>query len=372
MQGHRKRSRPGVASSTGGGAVGHFFERLLAWFSPRNWTDAWHQHPFRTLQSVYLARAFYVVAALDIPGLLKVRPRTCAELAQATGAHERSLCRVLRALTSFGIFAEDRGGVLRLTRRSRFLLSDTPNSLRDWILLVGSPIHTQALAPALEVVRSGNSGYTVAHGRTFWQYCEENPDFAATFGQAMSRWSDLHARVLIGAYDFGRFGTVLDVGGGEGRLLIEILTRHPGERGVLYERSETMPRAKARIAAAGLADRCELVAGNFLESVPSGAGAYILKHVLRDWDDADACKILSNCRQALGPEARLIVIDAMLDPRASRDRTCKLLDLEEMFLMGMLRTRDELLALLTASGLRVVGSRQTSLPDVAIIEAEAV
>jgi hypothetical protein len=344
-------------------------ERLLAWFSFRSWQDPWYQPPIWMLESVYLARAYYIAAELGIADLLQQQPRTCAELALATGTHERSLHRVLRALASFGVFGEDKRGTFRVTRRTWPLLSSDPRSLRDWILLVGSPAHGQVIAAALDVAKSGSSGYVVAHGRPFYQYCEENPAFAANFRRAMSHWTDLHSRAVAGKCDFGRFGTILDVGGGEGRLIIEILRRNAGTRGVLYDRPQTIDSAKLRLAEANLADRCTFVAGDFLENVPGGADAYVLKHVLRDWNDDDARTILANCHRAMTAASRLIVIDAMLDPRSSHDRLGKLLDLEEMFLMGMLRTRDELQSLFDETGFRVLRVRRTNLPDVAIIEA---
>jgi cyclopropane fatty-acyl-phospholipid synthase-like methyltransferase len=163
---------------------------------------------------------------------------------------------------------------------------------------------------------------------------------------------------------------VIDIGGGSGVFLTGILAQHAEMRGVLLDQPQVVEHAQVVVQDAGMAQRCELVGGSFLEDVPEGGDAYICKHVLRDWDDANVATILSNCHRAMRADAALLVIDAVVDPRNSRDRIVKLLDLEQMFwLNGALRTLDEWQSLLTAAGFQLVHTRSTEIVDAVILEA---
>lgn len=327
---------------------------------------------FWTLQAVYLARASYVAAELRIADRLRERSMTCAELAAATGCHERSLHRVLRALAAFDIFAEDRLGRFSLTEHAHALLSDAHGSVRDWTVLTGKLPTWQAFGQALEVVRTGRNGFALAHGEcnSLWQYCGRDSDFADTFIRAQRSWTAWHVDAICRAFDFSRFHQVIDVGGGSGIFLAGILARTPDARGVLLDQPRAVETARSVIADARLEDRCELIAGDFFERVPAGGDLYVCKHVLRDWDDGDVRAILANCHRAMGADATLLVIDAVVDPRNSRDRIVKLLDLEQMFwLNGRLRTHEEWVSLFSASRFRLVQIRRTDVVDAVILEA---
>ncbi len=323
-----------------------------------------------TLARVYLARAYYLAAELGLADHLDDGPRTAAELAEATRTDPRFLFRLLRALAAFGVVLEDEQGRFHLGPSGRALATHVSGSVRHWTRLVGHAPWWQGLALALEAVRQGKPGFELAHGQPFYTYLAEHPEYAETFVRGMSGWSDWHAPQLVQAYDFSRFGTIADIGGGNGSLLLEILQRYPQVRGILVDQPRTLEQARVRFEARGLDRRCRLVPADIRQTLPEGADAYVLKHVLRDWDDAQAARILRACHRAMPPEGRLLVIDALVDPANGRDRLLKLIDLEQMFILpGALRTQKEMEALLAEAGFRCVAIRRTSIADAAILEA---
>ena len=330
----------------------------------------WYQPAFFVVESLHLARAYYVAAELGIADLLKERRLTIAELAAATSSNEQSLLRMLRTLAAFGVFAQDRAGRFRMTRRARVLLGDSPGSIRDWLILMGRTELWQGFACTLEGVRSGTPPFELAHGTPFYTYIDEHPEFAATFFAALENWTAGHCLQVARALDFGRYRTVVDVGGGMGLLLEKILARFPEVRGTLFDRAEAIRAAEPRFRAAGLGDRCQFVAGSFFETIPAGHDAYILKHVINDWDDAGAREILCNVHRSMSEGATVLIIGAIVDPRNNRDRVVKLLDLENgALLKGRFRTEEELTALLTSSGFELVQVHPTGLSDLQIVEA---
>ncbi len=346
------------------------------------WLFSWRSKPpqheppelpiFWTLQSVYLARAYYVVAELKIGDLLREGPRTTGQLAEATGSHERSLYRILRALSGFGVFRENDEGQFEMTPAAEPLLSDKPGSVRDWTVLTGTLPTWQAFGQALEVVKTGKNGFELAHGQlgSLWEYCDHDPQFGETFIKAQSSWTQWQRDAILREYDFRRFRKVIDIGGGRGSFLAGVLAQSPETRGVLFDQPQAIELARPLISEAGLDNRCELVAGSFFDTIPTGGDAYVVKHVLRDWDDESVRKILANCHQVMAPEATLLLIDATIDPQNSHDRITKLLDLEQMFwLNGALRTLDEWESLLRNTGFRLVDTRRTAIVDAVILEA---
>ena len=200
---------------------------------------------FWTLESVHLARAYYVVAELGIADRLRAGPMTCEALAAATGAHSPSLFRVLRALAAFGVFHQDPQGRFQLTRHAWPLLDGVPGSVRHWVLFTGRSVTWQAYERALESVRAGKPGFVVAHDKSFYQYCCDNPDLNHVFIQGMSGWTDWQSREIVQVYDFGSFTKIVDVGGGRGSLIMEVLRRYPQVHGVLYDLAESVEAAQA-------------------------------------------------------------------------------------------------------------------------------
>lgn len=333
----------------------------------------WHtsiKSIFGTMQSVYLARAYYLAAEFQLADRLQHQPKTAEELAAEAGVQTAALARVLRLLAACDVLREDRQGKFHLCPRGRALLSDQPGSLREWLLLIGRPEVWQGFAMARRSLETGKCGFELAHGKSFYNRLIDDPELHGVFIRCMSSWTDWQARLIVQSYDFDRFGTVVDVGGGHGSLVLQIVATCPHVRTVLFDQPETIAATRARLAASPHADRCQAVGGNFLESVPPGGDAYLVKHVLRDWDDEHAAIILDNCRRAMRPGARLLLIEAMMDPRSGRDRLVKLLDFEgSMLLGGRLRTREELNRLLSSTGFHLAKVHRTGLVDSLILES---
>ncbi len=262
----------------------------------------------------YVSQAVYVIATLGVADHLAEGPRDHEALARATGTHPPSLRRVLRLLASVAVLEETADGRFALTPIGTCLRSG-PGSFRAVARLFAGPGVWRAWGDLLETVRTGEPAWHRLHGGDAFAYFESHPDEAAVFDEAMGAFTAMVAAGVAAAYDFSPFRTVVDVGGGDGTLLTGILGAVPGLRGVVYDLPRLAERARAKIAAAGLAERCAFAGGDFFASVPSGGDAYLLKHVLHDWDDARATRILQRCRAAMGREGRLLVIEGGHPPR---------------------------------------------------------
>ncbi len=261
-----------------------------------------------------LSRAVYAAASLEIADLLAKSPSDAQTLARARGADANALYRVLRALASVGVFAEDDDGKFSNTPMSELLRSDVAGSLRALSLMYGDDDVWAAWGVILHSVRTGDAGLDQVVGMNAFDHYARHPDKAKVFDQAMVSSSSLVNRALTEAYDFSQFDRIVDVAGGYGSTLCAVLKATPSLRGVLYDMPHVIENAAARIAAQGLADRCELAAGNMFESVPAGGDAYFMKHILHDWDDAACGKILAAIRAAIPPNGRLLVSERLIQP----------------------------------------------------------
>jgi SAM-dependent methyltransferase len=265
----------------------------------------------------YVSRALHLAAKLGLADLLANGARSAGDLAQATGTHAASLRRVLRLLASVGVFDEQEDGSFALTPLGEALRSDVPISSRASVMLFAG-VGIQDSWKELEYcVRTGQPAFrkTSPDGDAF---SHMDPEQAKVFDDAMATFAPAIAAAIAAAYDFSALGTLVDVGGGNGALLIGILGAHPRLRGVVFDRPEPAERARKKLAETGLESRCQVVAGDFFEAVPSGGDAYILKHVIHDWVDERAVTILRNCRRAMGPKARLLIAEGVYPPRIDR------------------------------------------------------
>ena len=261
-----------------------------------------------------LSRAVYAAASLGIADLLSKGPSDAAVLARACGAHAGALHRVLRTLASAGVFAEAADGKFCNTPLSELLRSDVPGSLRALSLMYGDDDVWAAWGALLHSVQTGDAAFNKVTGLGTFEYYARYPDKAKVFDQAMVSSSSLVNRALTEAYDFSRFARLVDVAGGYGSTLCAILNATPSLQGVLFDMPHVIEGAGARVAAQGVADRCELVAGNMFESVPAGADAYFMKHILHDWDDAACTKILAAVRATIPSDGRLLVCEKLILP----------------------------------------------------------
>jgi len=262
----------------------------------------------------YVSQAIYVAAKLRIADLLGNGPRRHDELATATGTDASSLRRVLRLLASAGVLNETEDGSFELTPIGACLQSG-PGSFRAVAQLFGGPAVWSSWGHLLHTVRTGETAWHHVHGPDSFAYFTEHPEEGAIFDEAMGAFTAMVAIAVAAAYDFTPFRTVVDVGGGDGALLTGILAEKPALRGTVVDLPRVAEAARKRIAAAGLGDRCEFVAGDFFESVPAGGDAYLLKHVIHDWDDRRARSILENCRRVMGPQGKLLIVEGVYPPR---------------------------------------------------------
>ena len=263
-----------------------------------------------------ITQAIYVAVTLDLPDLLGEGPRTAADLSVATRTDPRSLYRLLRALAALGILAEERHpdrSSFTLTEMGRLLRSDVPGSLGGWAGFVARPYHWEAWGDLLHTVRTGEEAFAARHGgESVWSWRQRHPEESRIFDRAMSAISAAVADRLAEAYDFSRFGSLVDLGGGDGTLLATVLPRHPRLRAVLFDLPHVVAGAHHVLAVAGVANRCEITAGSFFDHVPSGADAYILKSILHDWDDTASTQLLHRIREASQPGVTLLIVERTL------------------------------------------------------------
>jgi hypothetical protein len=318
---------------------------------------------FRTTQLIYAA------AKLGIADLLRVGPREVSSLASATGAHPQALYRLLRALTSLGFFEEIEEGSFQLTTLGHTLRSDVPDSVRDLALLYGEEWLWQVYGHTLYSVMTGLPAFELVHDRPLFEYLNLHPEAASTFNQAMTTYSELEAAAVLAAYDFTGAMTVVDVGGGHGALLAALLKAHPQARGVLFDQKSVVDQAKEEMVRAGVTGRCTLTSGNFFESVPEGGDVYLLKSVLHDWEEAKSLTILKNCRKAMRPDARLLVIERVV-PEGNAPSEAKLFDMNMLVVLaGKERTRPEYQQLFEAAGIKLMHILPTAAP-LSILEGQ--
>jgi O-methyltransferase domain/Dimerisation domain len=237
-----------------------------------------------------VSQAIYVAATLGIADLLKDGPRTSDELAAKTGTDLPALYRLLRALAAVGVLHEDDGRRFDLTPLGDQLRSDHPESLGGWAAYIGRSYYWDAWGHLLESVRTGENAFRLLTGSDVWSYRAEHPEESAIFDRAMVAQTGASNRSVIDAYDFGRFKTVCDVGGGYGSLLASLLERYPTMQGILFDQRHVVTNADDVLR--GVADRCRVVAGSFFESVPQGGDAYLLRAIIHDWEDEQATEIL--------------------------------------------------------------------------------
>lgn len=266
-----------------------------------------------------VSQAISVAVALGVPDLIASGVGSADELAARTGAHPRSLYRLLRALTGLDLLREGDEGdgrLFELTELGEGLCSDAPGSLAGWAEFVGRPYHWEAWGDLLRTVRTGEEAFAARHGgESVWKWRVDHPEESRIFDRAMSAIAAIVATRLADRYDFGRFARVADLGGGDGTLLATVLPRYPAAHGVLFDLAHVVAGARATLDRARVSDRCEVLAGSFFDGVPPGCDAYVLKSVLHDWDDASSARILRCVAQVAGPRTALLIVERVVADR---------------------------------------------------------
>jgi trans-aconitate methyltransferase len=324
----------------------------------------------RLMDGYLTTQLLHVVARLGVADVLKAAPRTADDVAAAVGADPALLRRVLRGLVVDGVLDEDADGRFSLTALGAWLRRDVDGSLHGQVVMRGD-LYYHAGAALLAAVTDGGVPFDRTYRRPFFEHLERHPEIGRDFQTAMSGRAEREAVGVVAVYDFTGVRRVVDVGGGRGALLEAVLNRVPGASGTLVDRPAVVAQARSRLAAAGLADRCEFVTGDFFESVPGGGEVYLLSRILHDWDDAAATRIVANCRAALTPSSRLLIVDAVMPRRAADLPAAVRMDLHMMMLLGAReRTEDEFRTLLSAAGVALSRVIPTSSPDgLSVIEA---
>ena len=289
---------------------------------------------------ILAAQAIHVASKLRIPDLLASGPKTIAELASKCGAHPPTLERLLRALASLEMFAPTPDGRFRNTPLTEVLRTDHPQSRRDGALFLPAPFLWRPLGELYESVRTGEPTFPVIFGQRFFEYLADHPEDASLFNSVMTQ--GIAAPAVLAAYDFSRFERLVDVGGGQGALLRDILAATPSLQGVLFDLPQVVAGA-SEVLKGDLGARSQIVGGNFFDSVPGGADAYLLKGVLHDWPDDDAVSILRNTRAAIRPDGTLLLIENIVD---SAERPAGLMDLLMLVVGGRERSEADFRSLL--------------------------
>jgi hypothetical protein len=306
------------------------------------------------VRGALVSQAISVFARLGVADALATGPRDAEEIAEPTGAHAPTLYRLLRALSDVGVVSELENRRFALTPFSEMLRSDVPGSLRDYAMIIGLPFQRDPWTDLYETIQTGESAFDRVHGTTLFDYLAEHHEDAAAFDAAMSSVSTTLTVSIVQAYDFTPFSTVVDVGGGRGGLLAAILSANPHLQGVLFDKPAVVAGAEEVMSSAQVVDRCKVVSGDFLDSVPEGGDAYLLSNVIHNWDDDHAVQILGRCRTAMANTGCVLLAELVL-PEGAAPSMAKFADLGMMIMTsgGRERTETEYRRLCDRAGLQL-------------------
>ncbi len=321
--------------------------------------------PDQMMQMIFgfsLSRSISVAAQLGVADHLTDGAKTTDELAQTLGVHGRSLYRMLRALASAGIFSEDTDKRFSLTPLADMLRSDHPQSLRAFAHMMAGEVTYKTWQGLHYGVQTGERAFDHLFGEPIFDWYQKNSSEGKIFNDAMTSMSLGSGGVVVSGYDFSGINKIVDVGGGHGLLLAAILEKYPQMQGVLFDMPYVMEDAKKILASRGIADRCEIVTGDFFATAPAGSDAYIMKHIIHDWSDDECVKILSHCRAGLNEGGKVLVVEMVL-PEGNAPAVSKFLDLQMLLVLsGCERTESEYRALFDRAGLELTRVIPTPSP----------
>jgi len=321
------------------------------------------------ITSYWLSQALGAVARLGIPDQIAREPKTGEQVAKAVGVSADAAHRLLRALASIGVFRLLEDGRFGLTPLGETLRGDVPGSVRDFAIAETDAAHWQPWGRFSDSIKSGRPIIKAALGMELWEWYAQHPEDSRSFSSAMGNLSRMVAGELVRLVDFSNVQKVVDVGGANGVLLAAILHAHPKLSGILFDLPHVIEAAKPVIEGEGLIDRCELIRGDFFKEVPSGADVHVLKHIIHDWDDERAIRILANCQRALRPNGRVLLVE-MVIPAENAPGPAQLIDLNMLVLLGgRERSEAEFAALLKKADFKPPRWIHTDTPFV-VIEAQ--
>jgi hypothetical protein len=314
----------------------------------------------------WISQSLYAAAKLGIADLVKDEAKHCDQLAEATDTKADALYRLMRGLASVGVFAEQESGYFALTPIAQGLRSDIPGSMRDSILLGGSEYY-HAWGNLLYSLQTGENGFERLYGTSVFDYYQQNAESGEIFDRAMQNICEAIKPAIVNGYDFSGINKLVDVGGGNGSLIVAILKANLHLQGILFDQDTAIASASELLQTQGVSDRCDVIAGNFFESVPEGADAYFLKYVLHNWDDQQAIAILRNCHHAISENGKLLIVEQVIPP-GNEPFSGKLIDLHMLVTLGGCeRTAAEYQALFEAAGFSL-GKIIPTRSNVSIIE----
>ena len=314
--------------------------------------------------------ALHAALELGLPDRLTAGPKPVAELARETGTNEDALYRVLRVLASFGMFEEQAPRTFAANLPAQ-LLRAQPGTPRDILYFLTEPHHFRIHAELLHTLRTGQPAVEKVMGKPVFEVFASDPAFGKVFNDAMTSMSAVAIPAALDAFDFSGIRVLVDVAGGHGRVLTSILQRNPAMRGVLFDQEHVIAGAGPLIAASGVADRCTTTSGDFFSAVPAGGDAYIMKHIIHDWDDEKAATILRNIRDVLPRDGRVILIESVI-PGGNEPGLGKIIDLEMLVMPGgKERTEQEFRDLFARAGFTLTRVVPTGSP-LSVVEAKLV
>lgn len=315
----------------------------------------------------WAAFAVHATAELGVADALFDGPRTPEQVAKATGIRVDGATRLLRALSVLGV-TEAEGDRYALTPVGAHLADDGPASLAGLAKIQGRPWHDRAWEGFVEQLRTGECAMQTVHGETFNRFIADRPADERAFGEAMANFTEMNAPPIVASYDFSDLRTIVDIGGGYGSLLAEILEEAPDSEGVLFDLPTVAETAEQRLAGTDVGDRIDVEGGDYLDAVPEGGDAYVLSSILHNHEDAEAIELLSNVREAMASDGRVVIVDFLLDGPEGPGFAA-MLDLELYVLLGgRQRATDEFAELLSKAGFGEPTVHETPTP-MSVVEA---
>jgi hypothetical protein len=301
----------------------------------------------------WVSAVVYAAAKLGLADHLAAGPGSAVELAGPTGTHAPSLHRLMRTLAGLGILTEMDAQRFALTPLGEALKTGAPGSARATLLAFCGPAFWHSWEEILFSLQTGKTGFEKALGMPFFEYLGRHPEEASYFSEAMVGYHGAEPPAVARAYDFSGIKTLVDVGGATGNMLAAILSNHAGLRGILFDRPHVVGDAAALLEARGVSERVTIEAGDFFERVPAGGDAYLLSHIIHDWNEDQCLAILGHCRKAIKPDGRLLIVETVLPP-GDTPHQGKVQDMVMLvFPGGQERTEAEYVVLLGKAGFRL-------------------
>jgi len=316
----------------------------------------------------WLSRVVYAAARLGLADHLESGAKSAEEIAASCSVHAPSLHRLMRTLASLGILTERTERRFALTDLGQALTTNAPGSARATLLTVGSHWFNGSFDHIVYSIETGETGFKKVHGMPVFDFLAQHPEDASLFSETMIGIHGDEPPAVAAAYDFSAFETIVDVGGATGNMLGAVLTRHVKPRGVLFDRAHVVRDAPPLLESRGVSDRVTVEAGDFFETVPTGGDAYILSHIIHDWDEEECLTILNHVHRAMNPGGRLLIVEMVL-PAGDTPHPGKMLDMVMLVLPGgQERTEAEYKSLLEKADFRLTRIVPTA-SSVSIVEA---